>query len=300
LKGHMQDGKFHPHTDHKKGVRKSRDQSSKTEGVRIKSAGDRFKKDGVKIKSHLFRIFSTRSTEFDGDRQETAHIRAKNLDEVIDFIKKDFFQKRVQNDLEVNGDDETAYITTTYATDEEGNELSQNEIEKIQEKEGEDAVGWVTEGFEAFQDDDEDDSFNTIYGGNDFYDLTKPKGEQSGFTTEDAIKKAGGVEKAFFSGSGRGFESGNPNNDFNLNNPNPVLFDPSKKQFKRKARDVKVGDTVEVYVSPDEPRRRIKITKILDSYKGDSEGGIEGKMKDGSFAWARMSQIKKLKMRQFK
>jgi len=31
----MQDGKFHPHTDYKKGVRKSRDQYSKTLGVKI-------------------------------------------------------------------------------------------------------------------------------------------------------------------------------------------------------------------------------------------------------------------------
>ncbi len=79
----------------------------------------------------------------------------------------------------------------------------------------------------------------------------------------------------------------------------PVVHGTAQKNF-RYARDVKVGDTVEVYVSPDEPRRRIKITKILDSYKGDSEGGIEGNMIDGSFAWARMSQIKKLKMREFK
>jgi len=32
----MQDGKFHPHTDHKKGVRKSRDQKVKTQGIRLK------------------------------------------------------------------------------------------------------------------------------------------------------------------------------------------------------------------------------------------------------------------------
>jgi len=31
----MQDGKFHPHTDYKKGIRKSRDQKTKTEGVKI-------------------------------------------------------------------------------------------------------------------------------------------------------------------------------------------------------------------------------------------------------------------------
>ncbi len=36
MKGHMQDGKFHPHTEYKKGVRKSRDQQVKTEGVKIR------------------------------------------------------------------------------------------------------------------------------------------------------------------------------------------------------------------------------------------------------------------------
>jgi len=36
MKGHMQDGQFHPHTEYKKGTRKSRDQSAKTEGVRMK------------------------------------------------------------------------------------------------------------------------------------------------------------------------------------------------------------------------------------------------------------------------
>ncbi len=40
MKGHMQDGKFHPHTDYKKGVRKSRDQKVKTEGVRMKRTKD--------------------------------------------------------------------------------------------------------------------------------------------------------------------------------------------------------------------------------------------------------------------
>lgn len=35
MKGHMQDGKFHPHTDYRKGVRKSRDQKLKTQGIKI-------------------------------------------------------------------------------------------------------------------------------------------------------------------------------------------------------------------------------------------------------------------------
>jgi len=36
MKGHMQDGKFHPHTQYQKGTRKSRDQQVKTEGVKIR------------------------------------------------------------------------------------------------------------------------------------------------------------------------------------------------------------------------------------------------------------------------
>ncbi len=35
MKGHMKDGKFHPHTDYKKGTRKSRDQKAKTQGIRF-------------------------------------------------------------------------------------------------------------------------------------------------------------------------------------------------------------------------------------------------------------------------
>ena len=35
----MQDGKFHPHSDYKKGVRKSRDQKTKTQGVRLHREG---------------------------------------------------------------------------------------------------------------------------------------------------------------------------------------------------------------------------------------------------------------------
>ncbi len=36
MKGHMEDGKFHPHKSYQKGVRKSRDQKTKTQGVRKK------------------------------------------------------------------------------------------------------------------------------------------------------------------------------------------------------------------------------------------------------------------------
>jgi len=48
MKGHMKDGKFHPHTDYKKGVRKSRDQKAKTQGVKIRKQrleGEQFQRD---------------------------------------------------------------------------------------------------------------------------------------------------------------------------------------------------------------------------------------------------------------
>ncbi len=226
----MQDGKFHPHTEYKKGTRKSRDQTVKQEGVKIRN-----KRYAKKVeKMHLFRVFSTWSNEFDGDRQETATIKARSLEEATEFVEKEFFKKSAQKDLQVDGDDETTYISSSYPTDEDGNVLTQAQAEKIQDRDGDDAVGYNTEGFEIFQDDDTEESFHTIYGGNDFYDLSKPKGKESEFTSSDAIKEAGGVEKAFFGkGSGQGFESGNPKNDFNLNTRNLKLYDPkSKSGFK--------------------------------------------------------------------
>ncbi len=36
MKGHMENGKFHPHTEYKKGTRKSRDQKEKTQGIKFK------------------------------------------------------------------------------------------------------------------------------------------------------------------------------------------------------------------------------------------------------------------------
>ncbi len=43
MKGHMEDGKFHPHTPYKKGVRKSRDQSAKTQGVKVRKKKEPFR-----------------------------------------------------------------------------------------------------------------------------------------------------------------------------------------------------------------------------------------------------------------
>ncbi len=50
MKGHMENGKFHPHTEYK-GVRKSRDQQVKTKGVRLKRS------DGSRIKKLEFKVW---------------------------------------------------------------------------------------------------------------------------------------------------------------------------------------------------------------------------------------------------
>ena len=63
------------------------------------------------------------------------------------------------------------------------------------------------------------------------------------------------------------------------------------KAWKAKnGKQFKIGDTVEVFVSHDEPRRRIKVTKISTHYKGDATGGIEGTKGE----IARISQVRKL------
>lgn len=72
------------------------------------------------------------------------------------------------------------------------------------------------------------------------------------------------------------------------------VLDKNKIRKKLKT-NIRIGDTVTVFVSPDEPRRRIKVTKINERYKGKNDtGGIEGYTPDGSLAWARASQIIKI------
>ena len=67
----MQDGKFHPHTEHKKGVRKSRDQKEKTEGVRLKRS------DGSRIKKVQFKVWKYEDAS--PDLQEKIIERLRNI-----------------------------------------------------------------------------------------------------------------------------------------------------------------------------------------------------------------------------
>ena len=66
----MQDGKFHPHTEYKKGVRKSRDQKEKTEGVRLQRT------DGSRIKKVQFKVWKYKDAPH--DLQETIIEKLRN------------------------------------------------------------------------------------------------------------------------------------------------------------------------------------------------------------------------------
>jgi len=176
------------------------------------------KKETLGKDYHLYRIDQFESSEDNGDSQQWGVIKARNYEDVEKYIEKEFFVKGA--DIENNGDQ--IYVSTPF--DENGNELTRDKAFKLQDKEGDDAVSWVDDGFVIEEDDEQEESFHTIYGGNDFIDLLDP--ENSGKTSEENIKEKGGVEKAFFQASGQGFEQGNKENDFNLNTGKVDLYDP--------------------------------------------------------------------------
>ena len=75
MKGHMEKDGFHPHTQYKKGTRKSRDQSAKLEGVRMKRT------DGSRIKKLEFKVWKFEDAP--EDLQEK--ILEENRDINVDF-----------------------------------------------------------------------------------------------------------------------------------------------------------------------------------------------------------------------
>jgi len=66
MKGHMQDGQFHPHSN-KKGVRKARDQSSKFVGLKI--ARDERAREQLKGAPQSIKVCSTCDRSFDISKQ---------------------------------------------------------------------------------------------------------------------------------------------------------------------------------------------------------------------------------------
>ena len=93
MKGHMQDGKFHPHTEYKKGTRKSRDQSTKTKGIKV----ERKARDSLHCpycKTDLTHHYSTISNKCPSCRKDLSHVELihgerKARKQEIDFRKAD-------------------------------------------------------------------------------------------------------------------------------------------------------------------------------------------------------------------
>ena len=152
---------------------------------------------------HMFRVY-----QFDeNDRGQEAVIKAKNIDDAVDYVKKTYLTDEGRKDVDEDGDEGLCFLILHEATDDE------------------EGYSW---GFEILQDDDTEPEFHTIYGGNDFVDLINP--ENSGKPTAKVIKEHGGQMKAFYKHSGSGFENGNPDNDYNLNTSNLKLYKPKEKQ----------------------------------------------------------------------
>jgi len=102
MKGHMEDGKFHPHTDYKKGVRKSRDQIAKTEGVRLKRT------DGSRIKKLEFKVWKFDDAPDDLKEKILEKLRLSRMEFGDDFFAQDqglIFdddEKKDYNDIGLN------------------------------------------------------------------------------------------------------------------------------------------------------------------------------------------------------
>lgn len=215
--GKRKDGQAY-NKDKPKGISGSKMDTSPTSDVHMKTSDQKEKMD-----FHLYRIFQYESDEGNSDRQEVAHVKAKNMEDAIKFVKDYYFKKEFHNKLNVDNSGDTAIVDSSIAYDANGNEMK--EVPDGME----DDVNWTTQGFQIEEADGEEEDFKTIYGGNDFFDVTGGKIKTKGTTTAEQIKNSGSVEKAFYSHSGQGFESGNPKNSFNLNNPHPKLWKDEKK-----------------------------------------------------------------------
>ena len=98
MKGHMQDGKFHPHTDYKKGTRKSREQNTKSKGVRLERNSARkpvLDGEGRDTRSRLITV-PIRLHQFLGDMSQ---LRIEELEELkgeLQYLSAKSYEERVK------------------------------------------------------------------------------------------------------------------------------------------------------------------------------------------------------------
>ncbi len=108
MKGHMQDGKFHPHTEYKKGTRKSRDQKEKTQGTKIRkqrdTKGQISFRDSLKLGNSIQRIATIRD-QIEDDEIPHKYAILNNLkysqDDIADVVLNNEVNPRFKRDAGV-------------------------------------------------------------------------------------------------------------------------------------------------------------------------------------------------------
>jgi len=102
----------------------------------------------------------------DNDRGEIARAKADDMDQVIDLIKREFLKKDVE--YEEEGDDDDLILILDICSDCEYRDKLDEDGERYCEN------CTRTEWIQIERDDDVKPEFKTIFGSNDFYDLTDP------------------------------------------------------------------------------------------------------------------------------
>lgn len=138
--------------------------------------------------THLYRLWHGN----DNNRAEIARFKAIDAEAVADYVKKDF----LAHDTEITnefGDEISQYLEFDLCKTcraESGDNFDDEDCEYCEKAE------WV----QIEQDDDIEADFKTIYGTNDYYDLTNPEGEEKAPDWAPELKTAwekdiqGGVE----------------------------------------------------------------------------------------------------------
>jgi hypothetical protein len=279
MKGFKKDGKFIPTGNrNKSSLKKSDIDNAKTEAdmsalilKQVKSSPE-YKRGDVRVINdlglernkktlekgkdfHLYRVWQYDSN----DRQEIAVVKAKDMEQAMDYVKKEYLTKEGQENVSEEGDGEFGVLTLMDEPDDtelkqeihdEASSMTFKNIAEQTDWEGDELADRIemeesnVYGYQIDEDDESEESFHTIYGSNDFVDLLDTS--NSGKKYSDVVKEKGGQDNAFFSASGLGFEAGNPDNNFNLNlkqGEKLNLYDPktNPKPTGRSKETIEVG-----------------------------------------------------------
>jgi hypothetical protein len=77
-----------------------------------------------------FELFQGESTDIDGgNRYHITDFEAKDLDEAIEYVKKEWINKDIVDQIQEDYDGVGVYMSYMYHTDEQGNEVDLNKVD---------------------------------------------------------------------------------------------------------------------------------------------------------------------------